>query len=492
MLLSLGRIAGLVSTLLLFVLLSRTLTPTQYGSFRQVWLINKSLVEILGLGLPLSLLYYLGRLGDAQKKAFIVQSVTLLAAGAAGAGLAVFLGADLIAAAFGNPDLAPLLRLFAVYPVLIAPSLAVEGVLIVSGRVHQFAMFAVVTRVGVFVAGAAAVAMGGTLAHLFALILAAGVIEIFVAGLLIRAAVVSFEAAGRPGQLSERPTVREQFRLALPTGISSMVGILNQELDKLIIAASFSVAQFARYANGAVEIPILGTVVRSVSTVLIPEFTRRYHSGDRAGVLELWHKSICKVALLQFPVLIFFGVFAAEFIILLFSDTYRDSAVIFQIYVVAQVPSLTWYGTLLVAVGRTKAPLWGSIIALGLNVILNILFIQWIGFTGPAIATTLASFGTTAFYLSRIRSALGVGWMAVFPWSGLARIMFVAVLGMPIFILPGLFPSLPDWLHLLIAGSTYGAVVLAAYQRLGLVSWAEIRLALRQLNPKQRAPSDEA
>ncbi len=258
----------------------------------------------------------------------------------------------------------------------------------------------------------------------------------------------------------------------------------------LLSITSFSVAQFARYANGAVEIPILGTVVRSVSTVLIPEFARRYHSGDSAGVLKLWHESIRKVALLQFPVLVFFGVFATKFIIFLFSDTYGDSAIIFQIYVVAQVPSLTWYGTLLVAVGRTKAPLWGSIIALGLNVVLNILFIQWIGFTGPAIATTLASFGTTAFYLSRIRLALGVGWKAVYPWSGLARIMFVAVLGTPVFVLLGLFPSLPDWLHLLIAGSVYGTVVLAAYQHLGLVSWAEIRHALQQLRPEHRTRSD--
>jgi O-antigen/teichoic acid export membrane protein len=448
-------------------------------------------VEVFALGLPLSILYYLARLRDADKKAFIVQSVVLLAAGASATGLAVFLGADLIAGAFGNPDLAALLRLFAVYPVLIAPSLAVEGVLIVSGRVLQFAVFAIASRLAVLGAGVVTVAAGGTLTHLFALILAAGVIEIAVAGMLLRGAVKTFEATPRPGQLSRRPTIREQFAIALPTGLSNMVGILNQELDKLIIAGAFSLSQFARYANGALEIPILGTIVSSVSTVLMPEFTRRYNEGDHAGVLNLWHESVCKVALLQFPLLIFFGLFASEFIVLLFSDTYRDSAVIFQIYVVATVPKLTWYGTLLVAIGRTRAPLWGSIIALTTNVILNLLFIRWIGFTGPAIATTLAAYGTTVFDLSRIRTALGVGWLGVFPWRRLALILLVGSLATPLFVLLGRYTSMPDWLHLVIAGSAYGVVVLVCYLRLGLTSWTEVRLALQQMHPAHRARSDE-
>lgn len=40
LLLAIGRIAGLVSTMVLFMLLSRTLSPDTYRTFRQVWMIN--------------------------------------------------------------------------------------------------------------------------------------------------------------------------------------------------------------------------------------------------------------------------------------------------------------------------------------------------------------------------------------------------------------------------------------------------------------------
>ena len=486
LLLSLGRIAGLVSTLLLFILLSRTLPPETYGSFRLVWMINKGLIEIFALGLPLSILYYLARLRDAEKRRFIAQSLVLLCGGAAVTAFGIYLLADPIARAFGNPALAPLLRLFCIYPVLIAPSLAVESVLVAGGRVFQFAVFSILSRTGVLAAGALAVALGGNLGHLFGLILAVGVIEISAAFVLLRAAARAFEAADRPGELARRPTVREQFAVALPTGLSNMVGIINQELDKLIIAGSFSLDQFARYANGAMEIPLLGTIVSSVSTVLMPEFTRRYYTGDRAGVLRLWHDSVCNVGLLQFPVLIFFGVYATEVIVLLFSDVYRESAVIFQIYIFATLPKLTWYGTLLVAIGRRKAPFYGSLVALALKLVLNVLLIRWIGFVGPAIATTIASYGVTVFYLSRIRSALDVGWRDVFPWLRLARILSLGAIGMLILLPLDSVITLPSFARLGLFGIVYALVLILAYRWLGLVSWDNLRNAFASLRPHDR------
>lgn len=465
------------------MLLSRTLPPEVYGSFRQVWMINKGLIEIFSLGLPLSILYYLARLPDQQKGWFIARSVALLCAGATATGVAIFLAADLIAEAFGNPPIAPLLRMFAVYPVLIAPSLAVNNVLVAEGRVIRLVYFSVASRAAVLAAGAVGVALGGNLATLFTLILIAGVLEITAALLLLRAAARAAGVTDRPGQLERPPTIREQFAIALPTGLSNMVGIINQELDKLIIAGSFTVAQFARYANGAMEIPLLGTIVSSVSTVLMPEFTRRFGDGDRRGVLTLWHDSVCTVGLMQFPVLIFFGVYATDVIVLLFSDTYRESAIVFQIYILASVPRLTWYGTLLVAIGRNKAPLYGSLVALAINVVLNVLLIQWIGFLGPAIATVLASWGVTVFFLSRIRSALQVGWGEVFPWRRLTSILVVG--GTAALALAGLdrVVSLPTIAHLAVGGLLYTLVLLALYRWLGLVAWRDIRAMLSSLAP---------
>jgi len=59
--------------LLIAVVLARSLERTDFGTFNQVWLVNKSLLYLFALGLPVSVYYFLLRLLDAKIKNFILQ-----------------------------------------------------------------------------------------------------------------------------------------------------------------------------------------------------------------------------------------------------------------------------------------------------------------------------------------------------------------------------------------------------------------------------------
>lgn len=104
------------------------------------------------------------------------------------------------------------------------------------------------------------------------------------------------------------------------------------------------------------------------------------------------------------------------------------------------LPKITWYGSVLIAMGHSKVPLYGSSIALFGNVILNYLFIPLFGFPGPAIATVAITYLLVIFYLYRIKKITKTSLARVFPWISLGKIILLSVF-MGIFIMP-LFSSI--------------------------------------------------
>lgn len=222
-------------------------------------------------------------------------------------------------------------------------------------------------------------------------------------------------------------TILSQFKIGFPTGLSNIVGLINVEIDKIIISSFFNVSRFAVYANGAFEIPFLGTVSSSISSVLMPEFVNLRQNNDIHGLISLWHKSIHKVALVFIPLMVFFFVIARDFITFMFSETYADSTVIFQFYLVGILANMTWYGTVLVSIGHSREPFFASLIGLIFNVTLNYLFIFSIGFTGPAIASVITNYIVAMYYLFKIKTYTDFSWKNIYPWKKVFQVLSISI-----------------------------------------------------------------
>jgi O-antigen/teichoic acid export membrane protein len=220
-----------------------------------------------------------------------------------------------------------------------------------------------------------------------------------------------------------------QLKVAIPTGLSNILGLINVEIDKIIISSFFAAKRFAVYANGAFDIPFLGTVSASVSSILMPEYVRLQKMGDIKGLIALWHKSIHKIALLFIPLMVFFFMVARDFITFMFSDTYAESAIIFQIYLVGIMANMTWYGTVLVSLGQSREPLYASAIGFCINVVLNYLFILKIGFLGPVIASVVTNYIVAAYYLYKVKKHVNMSWIDVYPWRTVFHILSIAITG---------------------------------------------------------------
>jgi O-antigen/teichoic acid export membrane protein len=398
------------------------LSKSEYGSFRQVWLINKNLLEVFAFGIPLSIFYFLPRLDDKEKRNFIIQSLILLASSGSFFTIMAFLFANKIGVLFNNPDLAKYLRFFCIYPLFILPTLGLQSILISLGKTILFSIFTLVDKFILLVlVGISLIIFQKLEAILITIVIYAffeSIISIYLS--LIFTKFSNFKIKIYKFQ--------NQIKFAFPSGISNIVGILNQETDKIMIATYFSVKEFARYANGAFEIPFISTVASSVTSVLLPEFANKHERGDFESLIKLWHEAIRKVAIFFIPIIILLIIYSTEFITIIFSKKYSDSSIIFRIYLLAMLPKVTWYGPILVAMGYNKEQFIAASIALISNVTLNYVFINLIGFIGPAIATVFSTYIITFYYIYRIKMVTKIKLINTFPWGDIIKMIIISLI----------------------------------------------------------------
>src|SRR5438093_13041082 len=93
--------------MLIAVILARSLPPVEFGTFNQVWLVNRTMIYLFALGLPVSVYYFLPRLPAAKTKGFILQTMLGLGFLAIPFSVGMYAFADTLARYFHNPALAP-------------------------------------------------------------------------------------------------------------------------------------------------------------------------------------------------------------------------------------------------------------------------------------------------------------------------------------------------------------------------------------------------
>ncbi len=74
--------------------------------------------------------------------------------------------------------------------------------------------------------------------------------------------------------------MREQLVYALPFGIAAVVWIAQIDIHNYFVGYKFSSSDFAIYAYGCFEIPLMTMLAESVTSVLIPK-NERLPTGRR-------------------------------------------------------------------------------------------------------------------------------------------------------------------------------------------------------------------
>ena len=129
--------------------------------------------------------------------------------------------------------------------------------------------------------------------------------------------------------------------------------------------------------------------------------------------------------MILFPITVFLILFTEEFMTLLFSVKYSNSANIFRVYLLLVPLKIAQYGPILMSINKTKLIFRISCLALVLNIILNLFFVKIFGVIGPAIASLFSMVILILLMILEIKKELCLSNDSLFPWKELRKILLV-------------------------------------------------------------------
>ena len=472
-----GRILAFTATFFIPVILARIFDQAQFGTYKQIFLVFSTIFLIAQLGMSQSLYYFLPR-APRQAGRYAANAICVLAV----AGLLCFGGltaaSSTVARWLSNEQLTAYLPWMGVYLFLMMPSTALEIVMISRGR---------------YSAGSAVYA-GSDLIRAAALILPVVIFgglkalvagAVVVGGLRLAAMLFYFGKEFGDGFRPGLPLLREQFGYTAPFGIAVLVETLQASLPQYAVAHWFEPATFAIFAVGCLQIPLVDFAASPTSDVMMVKMQESRAEGDMCAILDIWHDTTWKLALLFFPLAGMMMVNSQEIIRLLFTDRYLASAPIFLVWSAMILLAVLQVDGVLRVFAQTRLLLGFNAMRLAIIGVSLPLLLSKFHLVGAAIAVVLATAAFKVAALVRIRALLAISISQLLPWRRLAALggavsaSAIAALAVKAVWTPQLLPLL----------LTTGTIMAAIY---GLLVWhldllqADEKLALLRYARKLR------
>ena len=254
----LGKILATLSEAIVPLAIVRLLGKADVGILSGLLLVYSTVALVLTAGFPETLTFYLPTHTPAERRAIagkVAQALLLLGL----LGALVLLGISGVARfapSFAN-HMAPghgtqsgveslkYLALLAVYPIADLPGRMLPNLLIVEQRAKAAAGVGIVKAIGSAVAAILPIALG---APLWVVISSIGSF-----GFVFGAVLVYYIRALYPGVPAvESPiSMKALLRFGLPLGLTDIVSMLNNQLDRYLIVFFFPVTAVAEYQAGA-------------------------------------------------------------------------------------------------------------------------------------------------------------------------------------------------------------------------------------------------
>lgn len=338
---------GIVSSMIL----SRYFSKGDYGTYRQVLYIYSTLLTVFTLGLPKAFSYFLPRVEDNQAKSLIKKITNLFFLLGGVFSVVLFFASDYIAEFLKNPDLAYALKIFSPVPLLMLPTMGLEGILSTFRMTKFMAIYTIATRTGMLLCVALPVMLfegdyiqaiiGFTIASFISFLLA-----LYFKNYPVR------NKGNEPVNIS----YKEVFKFSLPLLVASLWGILLRSSDQFFISRYFGPEIFAEFSNGTIDLPFMGMIVGATATILSPIFSRMNHANvdPKKEIYPLWKSVFEKSAMLVYPLLAFSIVFADILMVFLYGEQYESSAIYYQIYNISNLFQVIVYAPLIINIGEVK------------------------------------------------------------------------------------------------------------------------------------------
>jgi O-antigen/teichoic acid export membrane protein len=455
-----GRGLGVAVSFLLPVALARTLDQSEFGTYRQLFLIYGTIYGIAQMGLAESLFYFLPSAPrDAGRH--VANSMCGLAAAGFACLTLLWAGRDGLGRWLSNaalPDHLPLLGLFLL---LMLSSSGLEIVLTARNR---------------FGAAACAYALSDVLRTVLCLlpVLRSGRLHDLLLGavafgaLRLGAAAVHAGREFRGDLRPDRALLRRQLAYALPFELAVLVEIVQWNYHQYAVAHTFDPATFAIYSVGCLQVPLVDLIAGSACNVAMVRMGEQRRDGRVEAMRTTWHDAVRTLAAIFVPIVGVLLVTGRDLVTLLFTDAYLASVPIFMVWTLSFLLQALPLDAVLRVFADTRALL--VIGALKLVFIATTIgwFLSELHLLGAVVATLSAACVAKGLALARIKRLMGLRAADLLPWGSLAAFAGCGALAALPALLAGSLPLAAP--GRLVAG---GLVYAAAYGGLvhGLGIW---------------------
>lgn len=315
------------------ILLVRLLSQTEYGVMKQAFLFSGTATSIAAMGLGMSAFYFMPRHPERGGQiAFNILLYNLIAGWVPLVVLSIYPG--VLRRLFRTDELVPLAFLLGILVFLTLTASLVQTIPTALQDVRYSTIFIVGTQLARAILMTVAVLMFRTVKSLIVAAILSQLIAVVALYWYLNRRFSRFWTH------FEWRAFRDQLAYALPYGVVGIIWVIQRDLDNYFVSATLGPRDYAIYAVGWLEIPLISLFLESVVQVLIIRVSRLQHEGRRDEILRITAAATAQLAAIQMPLYMLLLVAGHDLIVLLYTKTYEPSARIFAITITLLLFSL--------------------------------------------------------------------------------------------------------------------------------------------------------
>jgi O-antigen/teichoic acid export membrane protein len=231
--------------------------------------------------------------------------------------------------------------------------------------------------------------------------------------------------------------------------------MLGVTIDKFIVSSLFTPSEYAIYARGAFDLPLVGILPGMLFDLMAPRFVEFWLAGKKQEIVRLLQEAMRRTALVFYPIMCLSIVLAHDLITFLFTDKYEGSVPIFRMYLLLMI----FHVGLVQVIFRVSANNIQAFKLMTIKIFLGALFIIGFlkltgGMLGAVAGVVLAHGLTTLCTVYLAAKELRLSAYALLPWHDLAKTLLLSAT-VAMLIVPITWWEAPKWLVLLTGGSVF-------------------------------------
>lgn len=209
-------------------------------------------------------------------------------------------------------------------------------------------------------------------------------------------------------------------------GLNDSLQVISKWLDKIVLLFFLPAADYAIYFNGTYEIPLIGLGLTVFQTVITTE-SAVLNDDDKQ--VTLFNRSTLFMSAFLFPLFALCVCYPQQIIRLLFSSAYQESAILFAITSLLLPLRIANYTVLLQLKKKGGNIFIGSLIDLGIAIILMLVLYPVLKLPGLALAMVLATVVQIIYLLYMTCKAYHTSIFTLIPFKPLLMQMLKVTVG---------------------------------------------------------------